>query len=267
MLCNTAAGILDMRRRIECVKAIRGRARDCLSLAAQVNCAHNLGEFEARAKMLCTKFFNVANVRICFFDQDRQELVTTTMRSHRRGEKDVVPSVAVVGRRNFMRHSVKEGIVGRCVRKQAVFHLDRVIASPFVSEAADGVDINGRNGEINMLAGPMVARFADGSSQVVGVLQLLEKQRRASDDPLGALEASGGELNASMGAGASLKRVGPAGGGSSSSVCDPFTQEDEDFFSELLRILGLAVQRTAQVQQAGGIGKGMAGVERLLAAA
>lgn len=268
LLCNTAAGILDMRRRIESVRAVRGRARECLSIAAEVNGAHNLSEFEARVKVLCTKFFNVANVRICFYDEEKQELITTTIRSHRREENSKshdqeASSLAAVGRRHLTRFSTKDGIVGRCVRKQAVFHLDRITASPFISETADGVDLNGRHGEINMLAGPMVARFADGTAHIIGVLQLLEKRRRPPDDPLGALERS--EPTGGGGASGTWPRKGPEKA-RASGICDPFTPEDEDFFAELLRILGLAAQRTVQVQQAGGMGagRGMKGVERLL---
>lgn len=277
LLCGTAAGILDLRRRVDVVRAVQSRSRQCLAITAEVHGVHNLSEFEGRVKLLATKFFNVATARLCFYDADSQELVTSTIRGRRcedgqpgpHGHHEGLPSLAAVGRRSLTRFSVRHGVVGRCARKQAVVHLERVMASPFISETADGVDINGREGEVNMLAGPMVARFADGSSQVVGVLQLLDKKRRPLDDPLAALEqpevaGMGGQQPRGEAA------ASAAGMSAPSLICDPFTAEDQDFFAEVLRILGLAALRTVQAQHSeavvGGGVSALKGLDRLLAA-
>lgn len=132
-------------------------------------------------------------------------------------------------------------------------NVDRIITCPYVSETADGISVDARNGDVNMLAGPMVANLSDRTSQVVGVLQLIEKKRRSDEDALGAFEhAVACEGTRCAGAGA---RPGPQ------PRCDAFTPQDQDFFRELLRILGLAAYRTMQVQA----GASTINVERLLA--
>mmetsp|Transcript_18147 Transcript_18147/g.47942 ORF Transcript_18147/g.47942 Transcript_18147/m.47942 type:complete len:111 (-) Transcript_18147:43-375(-) len=76
----------------------------------------------------------------------------------------------------------------------------------------------------------MTADLSDGTCQVVGVLQLMEKRRRG-DDVRTMLELNAG------GTSEKSKHSGP---------CDEFTPEDVDFFGILLKVLGLAALRTMQ---------------------
>jgi len=175
LLCSTAAGILDMRRRTESVKALQARTMECLEIVSKVHSVPHLVEFEQRAKILMTSFFNVACARIVFYSAATRELMAVATREHCRGNNGTSPREpkAVIGRQNITRISVQDGVVGRCVRKRQIFHLDPIITSPFISEAADGIEVNGQKGQVNMLAGPLVADLSDDTSKVVGVLQLI----------------------------------------------------------------------------------------------
>jgi len=237
LLCSTAAGILDMRRRTESVKALQARTMECLEIVSKVHSVPHLVEFEQRAKILMTSFFNVACARIVFYSAATRELMAVATREHCRGNNGTSPREpkAVIGRQNITRISVQDGVVGRCVRKRQIFHLDPIITSPFISEAADGIEVNGQKGQVNMLAGPLVADLSDDTSKVVGVLQLIEKRPHSEVNAAASLEQS---------------TVGADGDSNSArrSRCEVFTDEDQRFFGELLRVLGLAAFRTMQIQ-------------------
>mmetsp|Transcript_23596 Transcript_23596/g.74363 ORF Transcript_23596/g.74363 Transcript_23596/m.74363 type:complete len:711 (+) Transcript_23596:135-2267(+) len=243
LLCATAAGILDMRRQVECGNATRTRLFGCLEVVAKLHSSASLIEFEQCAKLQMTQFFNVATARISFYSPTSRELLLTATRARRRPDPDSgeQASALAIGRRNITRISVQDGIVGRCVRKRQIFHLDPIMQSPFLSEAADGVEIDGEKGLINMIAGPMVAELSDDSSRVMGVLQLIQKRPQREAEP------SGGDAKD-----AALRRPG----------CLPFTEEDQGLFLELLRVLGMAAYRTVQVQSRGE----EPSIERLMAA-
>jgi len=252
LLVGTTVGILDMRLQVEGEKTLQDRARDCLKIAAEVSGTRSLPDFEQKVKLLLSGFFNVAAVRLCFYDQDNKTLVTSPSRPFRYGallpyeqgdhSREIeLETAPVVGRRNVVTFSIQEGIVGRCVRKQQCVNLDRLLASVEVSERIDGVDMSGRSGEINMLTGPMVAHLGEDRQLVMGTLQLIAKKRRLDTDntkmpqrPAGAKSAKRKGVPEEM-----RLRGGP---------CDPFTDEDQDFFSSMLKILGLAAYRTMQVQ-------------------
>lgn len=241
LLCTTAGGMLDMRRQVESAKAVNTRALGSLDIVAKVHSAASVSEFEQIAKLRMTNFFNVFTARITFYNPASRELLATATRAYRRGDspKGETNPMPAIGRRNITRISVQDGIVGRCVRKRQIFHLDPVMSSPFVSEAADGVDIDGDKGFVNMLAGPMIADLSDDSSRVVGVLQLIHKRPRREADSL-ALEQP------MAGGGGDAKDKAPRRSG-----CEAFTQEDQHLFAEMLRVLGMAAYRTMQVQARG----------------
>jgi len=156
-------------------------------------------------------------------------------------------SASIVGRRNVSRFPLKEGIVGRCVRTGQVYQTEKISLSQHVSERADGVDLAGRAGDVNMLAGPMVAHFSDGSYVVVGVLQLLEK--RSLSDAEATLLRAGADTPVFSTKSSVETEIKPSPRRrQSKQTCEPFTPEDEDFFRELLKILGLAAYRAMQVQ-------------------
>lgn len=254
LLVGTTVGILDMRLQLEGEKTLQDRARDCLKIAAEVGGTRTLPDFEQKVKLLLASFFNVAAVRLCFYDQEHKTLVTSPSRPFRYGT--VLPgaqcdesreieldSAPMVGRRNVVSYSLQEGIVGRCARRQQCIHLDPLVQSVEVSERVDGVDLSGRSGEINMLTGPMVAHFGEDKQRVIGTLQLIAKKRRLDVDnskmPQRPADAKGAKRKGGPGEVMSRPR---------SDMCDPFTEEDQDFFSSMLKILGLAAYRTMQVQ-------------------
>merc|ERR1712008_322440 len=196
-----------------------------------------MGEFEQRAKVLMTSFFNVSSARICFYSAATHELMAVGTKSRAPATNDGTSPrepKAVIGRQAITRISIQDGVVGRCVRNREIFHLDPIISCPFISEAVDGIQVNGQTGQINMLAGPLLAELSD-DTKVVGVLQLIEKRPHSEVNAAAALEQS----------------AAAAGGGPNSarrSRCEVFTDEDQRFFGELVRVLGLAAFRTMQIQ-------------------
>lgn len=223
------------------------RARQCLSIAAEVHCASNLTDFEQRVKRLVAPLFNVVGVRLSFYDDEAKDLVTTSMGSSCAAVAGKVRAAPIVGRRNVSRYPIREGITGRCLRTGQVYNIERIMASPHVSEGADGVDLAGRAGDVNMLAGPMVAQIADDSFVVIGVLQLLEK-RNPSDAEATLLRAGAqAPLFPPKRSSETESRPSPRRR-PAKQPCEPFTADDEDFFKELLKILGLAAYRAMQVQ-------------------
>lgn len=262
LLCSTAAGILGMRRQVATSKAVQRRTRECLGIAAEVHCARNLVDFEQSVKAMMTKFFNVAIVRVSFYDPDSKELLTIATRANRRKDDENVrrqssAHVAHVGRRNITKFPVREGVCGHCLQRQEVIHLNTMLDTPFLSEKADGVELSSTASEHNMLAGPMSAHFSDGKSTTVvpmGVLQLVQKKPRADGDPADLTESNEGQS-------------GPKS--QARTNCVSFSSEDEDFFTELLCIVGLAAYRTMQAQSRAGDEDGVAvpgvSIERLLA--
>merc|ERR1712062_34369 len=85
-----------------------------------------------------------------------------------------------------------------------------------------------------------VAHVSDKTPpHVIGVLQLLKKRNRsaASDNAVVRSAGSGCELDEPQQRRQQMK-----------TVEETFTSQDEDFFQELLKILGLAAYRAMQVQ-------------------
>lgn len=267
LVCSTAAGILDMRRSQDVIRLVRDRARSALGIIEEACRTTTVCEFESHARPLISKFFNVGRVRISFFDSERREMLTTTIMGYRaQGEGRQAPggSAPVVGRRHVQRFPTDEGVIGRCARAQTTVHLERIRGCPIVSPAADGVDLAESLAEANMLAGPMVARFGDGRCHVMGVVQLMHKLKRSADDPLhwnGGGEPSGGAAGAR-----SPMRSHPKSGisGSIAVPFERFTREDEDFFSQMLSTLGLALWKTIEAQKAA---TGLALLDHLMLAA
>jgi len=267
LLAATAAGLLDMRERIEMANIIQGRARTCLDIAADVNRSRNLIEFEQRAKKAMERFFDVSTVRISFFDPEACELLSL-------GGVKPAPSAVGGSRRIVDRFPMEDGICGMCVRTRKIIHLDRILASPYVSEQADGLPPAGRSSESNMLVGPLFVEVAErplkpehlGQSErgerrqnialpapamvrkVLGVVQLVDKKLRT--DPISVLmRATSPPAPVDGGGGEVMVKGG--GGVAKRKMFDFFSAEDEDFFSMLLRSLSMAAHSAIQVQTRG----------------
>jgi len=268
LTCATAAGILDMRRRMDVIHWLVDRSQSCLGIVEEAGRANSVCDFESRAKPLIAKFFNVARVRFSFYDQERRELLTTTIQGQKReggAEKQGGASdVPAVGRRRVQRFASGEGVVGKCARSQTMVHIERIRACPFISQAADGVDLADGIAECNMLAVPMIARFGDGRAEVMGVVQLMHKQKRSADDPLSSLTGESGKAQPVSGEALPFVSKAAQAALSHSAICDGFTNEDEDFLSRLSGPLSLVLWKTIQAQKAG---TEMSSMERLLLAA
>merc|ERR1712070_439722 len=116
-------------------------------------------------------------------DGDSRVLLTVPTRPHRSGavdQEDETFKTAVVGRRLLHRISLQDGIVGKCVRKMQIIHVEQLIMSADVSERADGVDMSSYSTDINMLARPMVANLSE-KVLLIGTLQIIEKKRDDAD--------------------------------------------------------------------------------------
>jgi len=255
LLISMASGIIAQRCRLQASKALYVRSRECLALTTEVQGAHTIMEFEQSVKVCMTRFFHVTIVRVSFYDPQTQKLLTTSapvrLRKGGRTPGQLENKNAMVGRRTISRFPL-EGCVGRCVRYRQVIHVESVAKFPHISEHADGLDLSDTH-DVNMLCGPMVAKAADDSWQVVGVLQLIEKKRRSDSDA--HVDGAAGEA--------------PSPGLARRGVCEEFTEEDQDFFGSLLRPLGQAAQRTMRAQLYGEPASGSAesaamNIERLL---
>lgn len=213
LMCSTAGGILAMRRKIKDVKAVQGRAWDCLAITAEVHSARDVSDFEQVVKVLMARFFNVASVRICFFDAQSAKLITKATQPTKRCREDSSEAqpARAAGKHNLTKISIQDGVCGRCARRQQVIHIERLKNSPHISEQADGVDL-GTVGERNMLIGPLIATVSD-TSVFLGVLQLVDKRSTFQ------------------------KGCG-----------DHFSADDQDFFEKLLHIVAYAAYRTMQIQ-------------------
>jgi len=253
LLCGTAGSIIEMHLRSCDEQTIRKRSEECLAIAAEISSVPRLTDFEHAVKILLLKFFHVACVRLCFFDSELHVLLTVPTRPHRSGkpagvqdeEDDTFKTAAVVGRRQLQRISTMDGIVGKCIRKMQVIHSDSLAGSVEVSERADGVDIGGWSADINMLTGPMVANLSE-KVLTIGVLQIIEKKSSSVDS--------------------SSSRTSKAQSGSkpAASQCIPFSEEDQRFFSSMLKVLGLAAYRTMQLQARSDMAHVAIHVEKLL---
>lgn len=235
LLCGTAASIIETHLRSTDEQTIRKRSEECLAIAAEISSVPRLTDFEHAVKILLLKFFHVACVRLCFYDSDSHVLLTVPTRPHRSGsmagvpdeEDDAFQTAPVVGRRRLQRISTKNGIVGKCVRKMQVIHSESLAGSVEVSERADGVDMAGWTTDINMLTGPMVANLSQ-KVVTIGTLQIIEKKSSSVDG--------------------SSTRTPKARPSSKLAECIPFSEEDQRFFSSMLKVLGLAAYRTMQLQ-------------------
>jgi hypothetical protein len=240
LLCGTAANIIQMRFQSAEEQTIRKRSAEFLTISAEINSLARLTDFEQQVKISLMSFFNVACVRLCFFDADSRMLLTAATRPYRSGaaapqsdQADDILQTATVGRRQLMHIRIEEGVVGKCTRKLQVMHVDRVIMSADISERADGIDMSGRSTDLNMLAGPMVANLGD-RDMIIGTLQLIDKKRKADTDTGAAVASWKPEVGKHT-----PRSVSPG---------EAFSEEDQRFFSEMLKIVGMAAHRTMQLQ-------------------
>lgn len=234
LLCGTAANIIDSYQKSAVEENIRRRSEECLAIAAEISSVPRLTDFEHEVKILLRNFFNVAYVRICFFDSDLNMLLTVPTRPYKSGrevEQDPSFKQAVVGRRQLQRISLQDGIVGKCLRKQQTFHVEQVVMSTDMSERADGVDMS-VGLDVNMLVGPMVANLSE-KILLIGTLQIVEKKPRADADKKPSRRT--------------LKKEKERDD-EEEPECEPFSEEDQRFFDSLLKVLGLAAYRTMQLQ-------------------
>lgn len=254
LLCGTAANIIEMRSQTSAERAIRMRAEDCLAVTAELSSVPRLTDFEQMVKVHLKRFFNVGFVRLCFWDNSTRMLVTAPDRPYCAGgvvhgdQRDDSSKNAVVGRRQLMHVSLEDGIVGKCTKKLQVFHVERIIMSADASERADGVNMSGHSAHLNMLAGPMVAHLNE-KMLLIGTLQLVEKK------PHNDAGSAGMKTKPSTGAHQSHRNA---------SRVEPFSEEDQTFFSSMLKILGLAAYRTMQLQVRSEAGEVEIDIEKLL---
>eukprot|EP00913_Durusdinium_trenchii_P031844 g29822.t1 len=113
--------------------------------------------------------------------------------------------------------SITKGILGQCAQKKQVINIPDIHQNPFVDPIADGLQRNGR--PVNTHAamwGLTDAELIRGGHELLGVVQLLEKKRRAID---GSTQPS------------------------------DFTPDEQQLFNQLLTVCSHAGSRTIKVQQ------------------
>jgi len=123
--------------------------------------------------------------------------------------------------------SIDKGIIGLCARRQQVINVADIGLHPYCDAAADGIQRTGRpvNAHAAMLCGPLLIDSDDGdhgSSNLLGVVQLLERKKRKGGEP-------------------------EAGGGGTSPT--EFSLEDEALFKELLSVCAHAAWRTREIRK------------------
>jgi len=135
-------------------------------------------------------------------------------------EKLLVSSaqMAHTRRKECMAISQDKGIVGLCARRKEVLHIPNVSLHPYVDVVADGLQRQGKQigAHAAMLCGPMVVDYDEGS-RLVGVVQLMERTK--------VKRASKGD-----------------------DMRTDFTAEEEQLFTQLLRVLAHCALRTLKVQ-------------------
>eukprot|EP00930_Biecheleria_cincta_P020039 TRINITY_DN15145_c0_g1_i3.p1 TRINITY_DN15145_c0_g1~~TRINITY_DN15145_c0_g1_i3.p1 ORF type:complete len:660 (+),score=99.58 TRINITY_DN15145_c0_g1_i3:42-1982(+) len=187
-------------------QAIRTQA--IMDGAVNVSKARSLADFEQRVRQLFTNFFSVNTIRVLIYDKESHMLLISSSQ---------------MGRKGCLSISISKGILGQCVQKRQVVNVNDVTTNPYVDPISDGLQRSGKPvvAHAAMLVGPMIVENSQSEerigSELVGVVQLLEKKKRSTID--GSIQIS------------------------------EFTPEEQMLFSQLLSVCSNAGARTIMVQQ------------------
>lgn len=132
---------------------------------------------------------------------------------------ELLISSAQMRRKGVSKLPLDKGVVGLCAKRQAVVHVANISHHPYIDATADGLQRTGRPvaAEAAMLVGPLVIESVEGS-RLVGVVQLLERQKK--NGPVDVAEKD-----------------------------DGFSAEEQNLFTQLLRVCAQAAWRTYKVQE------------------
>lgn len=204
LLCSFMGGVLLHIERLDNRAKIVDRTKSIMEGAIDVNKAKTLADFEQRVKHLFSSFFSVSTIRVLFFDPDNRSLLISSSQMRKKGTTTI---------------NMTKGILGQCAQKQQVINIPDIHQNPFVDPITDGLQRNGRpvGKHAAMLVGPMLVESSERSGQeLLGVVQLLEKKRRAAD---GSTQPS------------------------------EFLPDEQHLFNQLLTVCSHAGSRTIKVQQ------------------
>jgi hypothetical protein len=167
LLCSIAGGLLVQLERLVQRDRVCDRMKDCLLVAESVNKALNVRDFEHSVKHLFGNFFGVNTVRVLFFDDESQRLLS---------------SPGTARKRDCTAIGIDKGIVGLCARKQQLIHVASLHQDHHVDAQADGLQRSGRpvSMQASMLVGPLLLdsdQVSQGRNRLVGVVQLLERKK------------------------------------------------------------------------------------------
>lgn len=169
LLCSFMGGVLLHIERLDNRAKIVDRTKSIMEGAIDVNKAKTLADFEQRVKHLFSSFFSVSTIRVLFFDPDNRSLLISSSQMRKKGTTSI---------------NMTKGILGQCAHKQQVINIPDIHQNPFVDPIADGLQRKGRpvGKHAAMLVGPVLVESSERSGQeLLGVVQLLEKKRRAAD--------------------------------------------------------------------------------------
>lgn len=242
LLGSNIAGQLEKNRKLDYAKAINHNLPLALNFCTEATAVKRWRDFEHIAKLQLAKLFNVATVRLSYYD-GKELLVLTHSGSGHKVEESGKPAVT-------KSKASDSSICGRVVHTLEVMNIPRLSMSNFLNEVTDGVDLRLAH-EWNMLAGPLVVRASTQERpKVLGCVQLINK-RRAPNPVRAQLEAW-----------AARNVMPPRRGGG-----EGFTPEDVELFTGLLGPLGVAAAKIIEAQLASRTGvPGTGGPEDLLLA-
>lgn len=185
------------------------RTQAIMDGAVNVSKARNLADFEQRVRQLFSNFFSVNTIRVLIYDRESHMLLISSSQ---------------MGRKGCLSISITKGILGQCVQKRQVVNVNDVTTNPYVDPISDGLQRSGKPvvAHAAMLVGPLIVDNSSAEegklgSELVGVVQLLEKKKRSTID--GSIQIS------------------------------EFTPEEQMLFSQLLSVCSNAGARTIKVQQ------------------
>lgn len=221
LICGVAAGLLTQTDSIMERHRSVERMQACMDVAVEVNKARSLQDFEQRVKHLFGTFFNVGSVRLLFFDAEQKCLLSSA--NVRKKEPTVF--------------GLDKGIVGLTARKLQIMNVASISQSPYVDNAADGLQRAGKpvSANASMLCGPLLGdpERAGAPQELLGVVQLLERRRPTPN--------------------ARSEPGGTSGGGAPSGE---FTAEEQNLFSRLLPVCAYSAWRIWKVQELTGLLEG-----------
>mmetsp|Transcript_8844 Transcript_8844/g.19718 ORF Transcript_8844/g.19718 Transcript_8844/m.19718 type:complete len:618 (-) Transcript_8844:9-1862(-) len=177
LACHVLGGVLEQHEarttQVETFKKVRG----AVNVAVALSKAPSLKEYELQTTTLLANFFNVSRARIFFYAAESEELFITS---------------PILRRKGFSKATIQEGIVGLCARRRQPIHVSDTLHHPYFSSA---VDLQQATSEKRlkkntaMLCAPLMLDTSErGDSQLLGVVQLLERRRQSGSDATGFTE-------------------------------------------------------------------------------